>query len=66
MACASLTAGTRLALKMPSVNPDVGPAPRYLRSAYVNVGANTAGAVITYLNTPDDQRYYKPGIVISN
>ncbi|CAJ0778795.1 MULTISPECIES: Bbp16 family capsid cement protein [Ralstonia] len=66
IAIASLTAGTRLALKMPSVNPDAGPPPRYLRTAYVNVGANTAGAVMAYLNTPDDNRYYKPGIVISN
>lgn len=66
IAIAGLTAGVRLALKMPSVNPDLGPAPRYLRTAYVNVGANTAGSVLAYLNTPDDNRYYKPGIVVSN
>jgi hypothetical protein len=63
---ASLTAGAKFALRMPPVNPDQGPAPRYLRTAYVNAGANTTGAVIAWLGTPDDNRYYKPGIVVSN
>jgi hypothetical protein len=51
---------------MPPVNPDQGPAPRYIRAAYVNAGANTTGAVITWLGTPDDNRYYPPGVVVSN
>ena len=66
IAIASLTAGTRYSLPLPSVNPDAGPAPRYYRTAYVNVGANTAGAVISWLGQPTDQRYYKPGVVVSN
>jgi hypothetical protein len=66
IAIASLTAGTRLKLKMPIVNPDGGPAPRYLRLAYVNVGANTAGAVLAWLGTVDSQRYYAPGVIVSN
>jgi hypothetical protein len=66
VAVAGLTAGSRYSLPMPSVNPDAGPAPRYLRLAYVNVGANTTGAVIAWLGSPTDQRYYKPGIVVSN
>lgn len=63
---AALTVGAKFVLRMPSVNPDLGPAPRYLRCAYVNAGANTTGAVITVLGTPDDNRYYKPGIVVAN
>lgn len=63
---ASLGVGARLSLPLPSVNPDLGPAPRYYRVSYVNVGANTAGAVITWLGAPDDNRCYKPGIVVSN
>lgn len=63
---ASLTAGARLKLKMPIVNPDGGPAPRYLRTAYVNVGNNTAGAVIAWLGSVDTNRYYAPGVVVSN
>jgi hypothetical protein len=66
IAIASLTVGARYSLQMPSVNPDVGPPPRYLRTAYVNLGANTAGSVLTWLGSVDDNRYYKPGIVISN
>lgn len=63
---AALTVGSKWVVRMPPVNPDQGPAPRYLRVAYVNAGANTTGAVITWLGTPDDNRYYKPGIVVSN
>lgn len=64
---ASLTVNSKWAVRMPPVNPDlVGPAPRYLRVGYVNVGANTTGAVVTWLGTPDDNRYYKPGIVVAN
>lgn len=63
---ASLGVGQRLSLPLPSVNPDQGVAPRYYRLQYVNVGANTAGAVIAWLGDPDDNRYYKPGIVVSN
>lgn len=63
---AGLGVGQRLSLPLPSVNPDLGAAPRYYRVQYVNVGANTAGAVITWLGAPDDNRYYKPGIVVSN
>jgi hypothetical protein len=63
---AALTVGSKFALRFPPVNPDQGPAPRYLRTAYVNAGANTTGAVIAWLGTPDDNRYYKPGIVVSN
>lgn len=63
---ASLTAGARLKLKMPIVNPDGGAAPRYLRTAYVNAGVNTAGAVIAWLGTVDNNRYYPPGVTVSN
>ena len=63
---AALTVNSKYAIRMPPVNPDQGPAPRYLRTAYVNLGVNTAGAVITWLGTPDDNRYYKPGVVVSN
>jgi hypothetical protein len=63
---ASLTVGARLKLKMPIVNPDGGPAPRYLQLAYVNAGANTAGSVIAWLGTVDNARYYPAGITISN
>lgn len=63
---AALTVGARFSLPLPSVNPDAGPAPRYYRTAYVNVGANTTGAVLAWLGDPDDNRYYKPGIVVSN
>lgn len=66
IAVAGLTAGSRYSLPMASVNPDAGPAPRYLRTAYVNAGANTAGAVIAWLGQPTDMRYYKPGIAVSN
>lgn len=66
IAIAGLTVGKRYSLPLPSVNPDDGSAPRYLRTAYVNVGANTAGAVLSWLGTPDDNRYYKPGVVVSN
>lgn len=63
---ASLTAGARVKLFMPTVNPDGGPAPRYIRTAYVNAGANTAGAVIAWLGTVDNNRYYPPGVTVSN
>lgn len=63
---ASMTAGALLTLPLPSVNPDSGAAPRYYRLQYVNVGANTAGAVISWLGTVDNMRYYKPGITVSN
>lgn len=66
IAIASLAAGARVKLFMPTVNPDGGAAPRYIRTAYVNVGANTAGAVIAWLGTVDNNRYYPPGITISN
>ena len=66
IANASLTAGTVLKLKMPIVNPDGGPAPRCLRTAYVNAGANTAGAVVAWLGTVESQRYYPPGITVAN
>nr|WP_198983061.1 hypothetical protein [Herbaspirillum sp. ASV7] len=66
IAVAGLTVGQRFSLPMPSVNPDTGVAPRYLRTAYVNVGANTTGAVLAWLGTPDDNRYYKPGVVVNN
>ena len=63
---ASLTAGSRWKLKMPIVNPDGGPAPQYLQLAYVNAGANTAGAVIAWLGSVDNNRYYPPGVTVSN
>jgi hypothetical protein len=63
---ASLTVGARLKLKMPIVTPDGGPAPRYLQLAYVNAGANTAGSVIAWLGTVESQRYYPPGVTVSN
>lgn len=63
---ASLTVGARLKLRMPIVNPDGGPAPRYLQLAYVNAGANTAGSVIAWLGSVDNNRYYAPGVVVSN
>lgn len=66
IAIASLGVGARVKLKMPIVNPDDGALPRYLRTAYVNVGANTAGAVIAWLGTVDTGRYYKPGVTVSN
>lgn len=63
---ASLTVGQRIKLKMPMVNPDSGPAPRYLQLAYVNAGVNTAGAVIAWLGSVDNNRYYAPGVVVNN
>jgi hypothetical protein len=66
IAVASLTAASRFKLRMPTVNPDGGPAPRYLRLAYVNAGTNTAGAVIAWLGSVDNNRYYPPGITVSN
>jgi hypothetical protein len=63
---ASLTVGQRVKLKMPMVNPDSGPNPRYLRCQYVNVGANTAGAVIAWLGTVDQAGYYPAGITVNN
>lgn len=66
IAIASLTVGARVKLKMPIVNPDGGPAPRYLRLAYVNAGANTAGAVLAWLGSVDNARYYPPGVTVSN
>lgn len=63
---AALTVNAKFALRMPPVNPDGGPPPRYLRTQYVNLGANTTGAVLAWLGTPDDNRYYKAGIVVSN
>lgn len=66
IAIASLGAGKRVKLKLPIVNPDDGPLPRYYRAAYVNAGANTAGAVIAWLGTVDTNRYYPPGVTVSN
>jgi hypothetical protein len=63
---ASLTVGQKIKLKMPMVNPDNGPAPRYLQLAYVNAGVNTAGAVIAWLGSVDNNRYYAPGVVVNN
>jgi hypothetical protein len=63
---ASLTAGQRVKLRMPPVNPDSGPNPRYLRTSYVNAGANTAGAVIAWLGSVDAAAYYPPGVVVNN
>lgn len=63
---ASLTANNRIKLRMPMVNPDNGPNPRYLRTAYVNAGVNTAGAVIAWLGTIDQASYYPAGVVVSN
>lgn len=66
IAIASLTQGQRVKLRMPMVNPDTGPNPRYLRTAYVNVGANTAGAVVTFLGTVDQAWYYPAGVTVNN
>lgn len=66
IAIASLTVGQRIKLRMPPVNPDTGPNPRYLRAAYVNAGANTAGSVITWLGTVDAASYYPAGVVVVN
>jgi|HubBroStandDraft_4_1064222.scaffolds.fasta_scaffold07429_1 hypothetical protein len=66
IAIANLGVGAVLKLKMPTVNPDSGPAPRYLQLNYVNAGANTAGAVIAWLGTVNSQRYYPPGVVVNN
>ncbi|MGF6764060.1 hypothetical protein P3T24_004391 [Paraburkholderia sp. GAS33] len=63
---ANLTVGARLKLRMPIVNPDGGPAPQYLQLNYVNVGANTAGAVMAWLGSVDNNRSYPPGIVVNN
>jgi|ERR1700679_554752 len=63
---ASLGAGKIVRLKMPTINPDGGPLPRYLQCQYVNAGANTAGAVIAWLGTVDQNRFYPPGVVVSN
>lgn len=63
---ASLTVGQRIKLRMPMVNPDTGPNPRYLRTAYVNAGANTAGAVIAWLGSVDQAGYYPPGVTVNN
>lgn len=64
---ASLTAGKNVFnVVIPGVQPDSGPAPRYYRLQYVNVGANSAGAVIAGLCQTDDNRYYAPGIVVAN
>jgi hypothetical protein len=63
---AGLTVGALFSLPLPPVNPDTGALPRYLRTAYVNAGANTTGAVISWLGNRDYNQYYKPGIVVSN
>jgi hypothetical protein len=63
---ASLTQGQRIKLRMPMVNPDTGPNPRYLRTAYGNVGVMTAGSVITWLGSVDQAGYYPPGITVNN
>lgn len=63
---ASLTIGQRIKLRMPPVNPDTGPNPRYIRTAYVNAGANTAGAVIAWLGSVDAASYYPAGVVVNN
>jgi hypothetical protein len=66
IAIASLAVGAVVKLKMPMVNPDSGPFPRYLRLAYVNAGANTAGSVIAWLGSVDGKGYYPPGVVVNN
>lgn len=63
---ANLTVGAKYKLRMPIVNPDGGPAPQYLQMQYVNVGANTAGAVMAWLGSVDNNRYYPPGVTVSN
>jgi len=64
---ASLTVGAQVFnVMLPGVQPEAGVLPRYYRMAYVNVGANTTGAVISGLLSTDDNRYYRPGIVVSN
>lgn len=64
---ASLVAGANIFNSaIPGVQPESGPAPRYYRLNYVCVGAMTAGAVIAGLGVTDDNRYYRPGIVVSN
>lgn len=63
---ANLTAGAKFKLKMPVVNPDGGPLPRYLQLAYVAVGTFTAGSVLAWLGTVDDQRSYPSGFTVAN
>ena len=64
---ASLVVGANLFnVQIPGVQPETGPAPRYYRLNYVCVGVMTAGSVISGLGATDDNRYYKPGIVVSN
>jgi len=62
----SLTAGARVKLPMPPVNPETGEAPRYLQLSYVSEGTFTAGAVIAWLGTVENPRYYPPGVTVSN
>ena len=53
-------------IELPSTQPDSGPPPRYYRLNYQCVGVMAAGAVIAILGERDSNRYYKPGIVVSN
>ncbi len=66
IAVASLGANVSLNLPVPAVNPDGGLIPRYYRTAYVNAGANTAGAVIAWLGPRSTLRFYPPGVVVNN
>lgn len=64
---ASLVAGANLFnILIPGVQPESGPPPRYYRLAYTTVGAFTTGAVIAGLGGTDDNRYYRPGVVVVN
>lgn len=64
---ASLVVGAQIFNSMiPGVQPETGAPPRYYRLAYTCVGAMTTGAVIAGLCGTDDNRYYKPGITVTN
>jgi hypothetical protein len=63
---AALAVGAKLGLRLPSVNPDQGPLPRYYRLNYVCAGSMVAGAVITGLGAIDGNRSYAPGVVVRN
>lgn len=66
---ASLSAGVKIFnIDVPSVLPDNGPLPRYLRTAYaVGTATFSAGALISAIVLGrDDYKAYPPGVTISN
>ena len=74
-ASASLTAGTKIQIDVPPVNPDSGPLPRFLRLSYVLGGPGStfsAGSLVSAIVLGSDRfpgqagSAYPSGITISN